>query len=79
MNDWQGNEILPGYTIIYVTVRGHKPILHEARVRVAEADRIQVTTYSHSHEDNAADDYRRVWLHQPENLVVIEGLIGGIR
>jgi DNA polymerase elongation subunit (family B) len=75
MHDWRGVEIRPGDVIVYVTLRGHKPVLHEARVKVAESDRIQVRRDwdSQIHNTGHLSPTRQiVWLHQPENLVVIE-------
>jgi hypothetical protein len=70
MKDWQGTDVKVNDKIIYVTLKGHKPVMHEAIVHVAESARVRVEVISQSF-DNYAEVPRSVWLHSPENLIVI--------
>jgi signal peptidase I len=77
MRDWRGTEIEPGDVIVYVTLRGHKPVLHEAYVKVTEDERVQVHTRYDSQvhvigHQSPTRGCRAVWLHEPSNLVVLK-------
>jgi hypothetical protein len=73
MRDFLGRDILRGSVVVYVTLTGHKPILTLATVTSVEAERIRVLPLVRSVTGwQAPMSLKTVWLHQTENIVVVE-------
>ena len=71
MKDFRGRSIRKGDAIIWVTVHGHKPILHYGRVLEVEPERIKVGQREQSYTPYPTEPRCHVWLHTPANMMVM--------